>query len=106
MLLYHLVTRIHSLQMDRRSEEDAKYIEIQRYHAIRHLGGCSLMDYKAAFDMAVMNLNTLGVKPMPDPMNQARHFIMNLDSNRYGEFIKCTLNDKAAGTGSSGGEWC
>ena len=92
LLLYHLVRRVHSLQMDRRSEEDAKYIAIQRYHAIRQLSGCSLMDYKAAFDMAV--------KPMPDLASQARHFMMNLDSSRYGEFIKCTLNDEAAGKGS------
>ena len=36
---------------------------------------------------------------MPTPEDQARHFLMNLDRAKYGEFIKSTLNDEGAGKG-------
>ena len=36
---------------------------------------------------------------MPTPEDQARHFLINLDRAKYGEFIKSTLNDEGAGKG-------
>ena len=92
--LYHLVRRVHSLQMHNRSEEDAKYMAVHRYNALKQLAGISLIEYKSAFTLALGNMRLLGVNPMPSEAMNARHFLMHLDRARYGEYIKSTLNEE------------
>ena len=100
LALLRIVRRVHSICIGKMSPQQAIWSAQKRYNMIRQPPGGTMGDYKAAFELALDNLRSLNVQPLPSDQDQARHFLMNLDAHQHGEFINLVLNNEAAGIGT------
>jgi hypothetical protein len=97
LALIQIIKNVHSLKLQHIDIEEARYVAMQRYFNIRHLPGVSLTDYRTSFELCIENLTTLSHPSIPSPAEQARHFIVRLDSEKYREFkIHCVNESRAA----------
>ncbi len=71
---------------------ESQYLAQTRYNDMYQSLGMLLGDYKAAFDMCVVNMATVGIVVLPGVAAQTRHFFMHLDKHRYGQYIAKILN--------------
>ena len=90
--LLDIIKTEHSLKMNNVSDGEARYIAESRYNRIRMLPDMSLADFMDAFQMTVTNMETLGCEELPSSERQARHFLMKLDRDRYGDYMRDTIN--------------
>ena len=71
----------------------------ERYHRLRMLPGMTLGDYRASFMLAAANMITTNVNPLPNDAAMARHFLMHLERNLHGEYIRHVLNNERENIG-------
>ena len=90
--LFNIIRRIHSLQQNNIGVVESQYLAQTRYNDMYQSPGMLLGDYKAAFEMCVVNMATVGIVVLPGVAAQARHFFMHLDKHRYGQYIAKILN--------------
>ena len=93
LLLLRLVTMEHSLKMNNVTDNEARYIAEDRYHKVMMGPTRSLAEYSDLFEMCIRNMTTLECVGIPDEARQARHFLMKLDRDRYGGFMRDVIND-------------
>ena len=96
--LIKLIKMEHSLKMNNVSDKEARYIAEDRYHRITMGPTRSLAEYYDMFDMCVSNMETLQCEGMPSEERMARHFLMRLDRDRYGGYMRDAINDDRNGT--------
>ena len=97
--LLTIVKKVHSICVGQMTSAQAIWAAQKRYSTIRQLPGVSMGDYKAAFELVLSNMRALQVNPLPTEEQQARHFLMGLDSTRHGEYINLVLNNELSGIG-------
>eukprot|EP00603_Paraphysomonas_imperforata_P014478 CAMPEP_0114457200 /NCGR_PEP_ID=MMETSP0104-20121206/4038_1 /TAXON_ID=37642 ORGANISM="Paraphysomonas imperforata, Strain PA2" /NCGR_SAMPLE_ID=MMETSP0104 /ASSEMBLY_ACC=CAM_ASM_000202 /LENGTH=636 /DNA_ID=CAMNT_0001629735 /DNA_START=83 /DNA_END=1990 /DNA_ORIENTATION=+ len=96
--LIKLIKMEHSLKMNNVSDKEARYIAEDRYHRITMGPTKSLAEYYEMFDLCVQNMETLECEGRPSEERMARHFLMRLDRDRYGGYMRDAINDDRNGT--------
>ena len=96
--LIRLIKTEHSLKMNNVSDKEARYIAEDRYNRIMMGPSKSLAEYYETFDMCVRNMVTLECEAIPSEERMARHFLMRLDRDRYGGYMRDAINDDRNGT--------
>ena len=95
--LLKLINLEHSLKMNNVSDNEARYIAESRYNNVSQGPVRTLAEYADVFAMCVTNMTTLKCAGIPDEERLARHFLMKLDRERYGGYMRDVLNDDRTG---------
>ena len=97
LMLLRIIVMEHSLKMNNVTDNEARYIAEDRYHKILMHSEASLAEYGDEFQLCVSNMETLKCEGIPSEERMARHFMMKLDRDRYGGYMRDVLNDDRNG---------
>ena len=89
-MLYQIIRRIATFNATGSSLLESQYLAKRIYNQIRMGPTVSIINYKSEFLMAISNLQHLGCE-VPEEPEQARHFLMTLDPDRFSEFVRYTI---------------
>lgn len=92
--LLQLVRSTHSMRTANVTEETARYVMLTRYMSVRMSPDESLSQYRDKFLLTVQNLTQVNHPQIPTAAQQARHFLMRLDTARYSEYQRDELNNE------------
>jgi hypothetical protein len=92
--LLEIVRNTHSMKTANVGEDTARYVLMNRYMNLRMSPDDTLSQFRDKFLLAIQNLRLVVHPQVPNDAQQARHFLMRLDTARYSEYQREELNNE------------